>query len=60
MNKNVAALQAYFAFAKALRENVKTFEEFDRTIREVINHKSFGMTDDELTRSITVFGGHLE
>ena len=60
MNKNVEVLNAFFAFCKALRENVKTFAEFDRNVRSTINHKEFGMTDDELTRAITVFGGHLE
>jgi len=60
MDNNLAALQASFTFANSLSENVNTFEEFDRIIREVLNYKSFGMTDDELTRSITVIGGHLE
>lgn len=60
MKKDEAALKAFFAFAHALRSFVQTFAEFNRIVRETINHKSFGMTDEELSVAITNIGGDLE
>jgi len=58
--RNIIRLKAYFAFLLKLSKSPIDFVTFDKIVREVINHKMIGLTEQELTMSIAKFGKNLK
>ena len=57
--RNLIRLKAYFSFLLRLSKSPIDFVTFDRIVREVINYKAVGLTDEEFTLSISKFGKKL-